>query len=48
METTTTTSLTCPVDHNHHNTRVLLRVVAMMTVVVCQNFKAARWERIDR
>ena len=45
METTSTTSLTCPVDHN---TRVLLRVVAMMTVVVCHNLKAARWERIGR
>ena len=45
METTNTTSLTCPVDHN---TRVQLRVVKMMTIVVCQNLKAARWEQIGR
>jgi len=45
MATTSTTTLTCPVDHN---ARVYLRVVAMTIVVVCEDLKAARWEIIGR
>ena len=37
MTTTSTTNLTSP---GHHNTRLQLRGVAMMIVVVCENLKA--------